>query len=273
MNPVTRSIDPQLINLSGGLFDGALMTPPTEPASAAGTPIPEEADPELEALESQLKRKGKTQFRGARRVSWTVAGAMALLLVGGLAAASQVIPGVAPAPVPPPAATDAIVPASPDWLAGYAIPMEPAALVAPAEVEAAEAAIPSQPIEAPAVPQAPTARPLEPVAEFDLPPVDQKPNPIDALAAPPAFSEAAAALAIASAARAAGACIPADDVRTSMRAQVTFAPSGRVTSASLISGPFLGTSDGSCIARALRGAEVRPFTGEPTTVSTSIRIR
>jgi hypothetical protein len=54
---------------------------------------------------------------------------------------------------------------------------------------------------------------------------------------------------------------------------VTFAPSGRVTSAKVEGGPFSGTPTGVCIATAFRSAAVPPFDGSPITVRKSVSIR
>jgi hypothetical protein len=55
--------------------------------------------------------------------------------------------------------------------------------------------------------------------------------------------------------------------------QVTFAPSGNVTSALIVSGPFGGTPVGSCVARTFRAAKVPAFDGSPMTVSKSFTIK
>ncbi|HZF47443.1 MAG TPA: hypothetical protein VE093_02275 [Polyangiaceae bacterium] len=54
---------------------------------------------------------------------------------------------------------------------------------------------------------------------------------------------------------------------------VTFAPSGRVTSAKVDGGPFSGTPTGGCIATAFRGVTVPPFDGSPVTVRKTVSIR
>jgi hypothetical protein len=53
---------------------------------------------------------------------------------------------------------------------------------------------------------------------------------------------------------------------------ITFAPSGRVTSAILSGPPFAGTATGSCIASTLRRASVPPFEGDRVTVSKTVVI-
>jgi hypothetical protein len=96
-------------------------------------------------------------------------------------------------------------------------------------------------------------------------------------AAPPVagtdLSRPAAAVAISVAGRRAASCTADDDARSTMPVSVTFAPSGRVTTATVDGGPFVGTAVGGCIARALRGATVAPFDGAPVTVHSSVRIR
>jgi hypothetical protein len=106
-----------------------------------------------------------------------------------------------------------------------------------------------------------------------VPASQSTPNVLDAIATPRQFSRAAAAIAIANAGRGARYCLAPNDQRTTMPVRVVYAPSGKVTSASLQGGPFMGTSTGGCIATALRSARVASFEGEPTAVMTTIRIR
>jgi hypothetical protein len=53
---------------------------------------------------------------------------------------------------------------------------------------------------------------------------------------------------------------------------VTFAPSGRATSA-VVGPPFGGTSVGNCAAGAFKRASVPPFSGGPVTVQKSFFIQ
>ncbi len=53
------------------------------------------------------------------------------------------------------------------------------------------------------------------------------------------------------------------------RVEVTFQPSGRVSTVSFIQGPYNGTSVGGCILGKFRGAHVPPFSGGPTPVKKS----
>ncbi|MCB9590338.1 MAG: zinc-ribbon domain-containing protein [Polyangiaceae bacterium] len=85
------------------------------------------------------------------------------------------------------------------------------------------------------------------------------------------FDEVAARNALASAAGSASSCKKADGPTGQGRAIVTFAPSGRVTSA-VITGAFAGTTVGGCIARVFRGATVPAFSGGPKTVSKTFSV-
>jgi hypothetical protein len=54
---------------------------------------------------------------------------------------------------------------------------------------------------------------------------------------------------------------------------VTFATSGRVTSANVTGGSFAGTSVGGCVAGVFRKARIPAFTGNPVTVSKSFSVK
>jgi hypothetical protein len=92
---------------------------------------------------------------------------------------------------------------------------------------------------------------------------------------PPAgneFDKGAASAAMSAAASRAMAC-KGDGPSGTASVSVTFAPSGRVTSAKVDGGPFSGTPTGGCIATAFRSATVPPFDGSPITVRKSVSIR
>ncbi len=59
----------------------------------------------------------------------------------------------------------------------------------------------------------------------------------------------------------------------SSRVAITFAPSGRATSAVLTGGRFAGTRVGSCIASVMRSARIPAFKGSHTTVTKRVTIR
>jgi hypothetical protein len=87
------------------------------------------------------------------------------------------------------------------------------------------------------------------------------------------FDTRAAQAALSEAAARAGACrTGTDPTDGSARVSVTFAPSGRVTSATVNGPPFAGTETGGCIAKAFRSASVPAFEGAPVTVHKSVGI-
>ncbi len=134
-------------------------------------------------------------------------------------------------------------------------PTEKPASETPAEKPSAASEKPSEPSEKPAEP---TEKPAEPDKEV-------------ALAAP--FDKGAAVAALNSAAGAASACRKEGDPSGTATVVVTFAPSGRVTSANVNGPPFAGTPTGGCIASTMRRAHVPAFTGDYVTVSKTVTIR
>lgn len=87
------------------------------------------------------------------------------------------------------------------------------------------------------------------------------------------FDVGAARAALQAAASNAAACKTAGGPTGSGKVQVTFSTSGRVTSATVISGPFGGTAVGGCVASTFRRARVPAFTGDPQTVAKSFTIK
>jgi hypothetical protein len=88
----------------------------------------------------------------------------------------------------------------------------------------------------------------------------------------PPFDKGAAEAAVSSAASAASACRQEGDPSGTTTVTVTFAPSGRATTATVNGPPFAGTKTGGCIASAMRRAHVPAFSGSPVTVSKTIVI-
>jgi len=99
----------------------------------------------------------------------------------------------------------------------------------------------------------------------------EEPAPAGPSTAPP-FSKASAISALGGAAGSAGGCKKAGGPTGVGKVQVTFAPSGRVTSATVMGAPFAGTAVGGCVAGAFRRAKVPAFSGNPVTVSKSFAI-
>ncbi len=94
-----------------------------------------------------------------------------------------------------------------------------------------------------------------------------------AVAEGPAFDTAAARTALEAAAANASGCRRGDDPTGVAVVVVTFAPSGRATSATVTGKPFAGTQTGGCIAAAMRRVTVPPFAGQRVTVSKKVAIR
>jgi hypothetical protein len=98
------------------------------------------------------------------------------------------------------------------------------------------------------------------------------PKPEPAAAGTP-FDRAAAASALASAAAQASACRKDGDPSGVASVTLTFAPSGRVTTAKLSGPPFAGTATGGCIASTLRRAKIPPYDGDLVTVAKTIVVQ
>jgi hypothetical protein len=91
-----------------------------------------------------------------------------------------------------------------------------------------------------------------------------------AQAALPAFDKSAAVAALSAAGARASACRKPGDPAGHAQVIVTFAPSGRVTTATVNGFPFAGTTTGSCIASTMRQAKVPAFSGSFVTVSKTV---
>ena len=103
-----------------------------------------------------------------------------------------------------------------------------------------------------------------------------KPAPSPAPAPKPsggaAFDVGAARAALSAAAANAAGCKQPGGPTGSGKVQVTFSTSGRVTSATVVSGPFGGTAVGGCVASTFRRARVPAFSGDSQTVAKSFRV-
>jgi len=129
-------------------------------------------------------------------------------------------------------------------------------------------------LDAPATPAAPKAASPR---VFSATPAPKAPKAPKAVEAPPpqaaaAFDPSAAESALTSAAQQATSCRQDGDPTGVARVVVTFAPSGRVTSATISGPPFAGTPTGSCIARTMRAMSLPPFTGDHMTISKTVVI-
>jgi hypothetical protein len=87
-----------------------------------------------------------------------------------------------------------------------------------------------------------------------------------------AFDKSAAASAIAARKGSAAGCKQEGGPTGHAKVSITFAPSGRVTTANIAGPPFAGTPVGGCVASKFRSATVPPFSGGPVTVHTTVAI-
>ncbi len=87
------------------------------------------------------------------------------------------------------------------------------------------------------------------------------------------FDAEAASSALESAAERASACRQPSDPSGVAVVTVTFAPTGRVTTATVAGPPFVGTPTGSCIAATMRSAKLPAFFGAHMTVRKTVTIR
>jgi hypothetical protein len=166
----------------------------------------------------------------------------------------------------------------------------------PAEVEAVAAPLPTNPVvDAPAepvsaepsTPASPTGEPapveaaaVKEAAAGKTPPRSTRPRekkPLpravvtsSSLIAP--FDTQAAREALNAASAKAADCGQGGSATGKGKVQLTFATTGRVSSASIIEGPFAGTASGNCALRHFRAAHVPPFSGTAQTVAKSFKI-
>lgn len=96
-----------------------------------------------------------------------------------------------------------------------------------------------------------------------------RPAAVPSSAPKAAFNTAAARDALSAAASRAAGC---KGTSGSGKIQLTFATSGKVSSAQIISGPFGGTAAGKCALRHFKAAKVPAFSGSPQTVAKSFKI-
>ena len=136
---------------------------------------------------------------------------------------------------------------------------KPAATVAAEPPPAAEPA--PEPKAEPAKPE--TAKPAVVVAHNAPPPAAEGTE----------FDRAAARSALSGAAAQASSCRKDGDPSGTATLTITFAPSGRVTSAQIQGPPFAGTPTGGCIASTMRRATVPAFSGEHVTVTKQIVVQ
>lgn len=105
----------------------------------------------------------------------------------------------------------------------------------------------------------------------DAPKKDEPPpGPVSSGVA--SFNKDAASQALAVAASQTSICKKPDGPTGQGKVQVTFAASGRATTANIVAGPFAGTAVGGCVSGVFKRAKVPPFAGDAVTVSKSFSI-
>lgn len=144
-------------------------------------------------------------------------------------------------------------------------PVPPATGLAPVENEP-----PAGVVEAAAV--SPAGAPSAAAAAVAPAAVKPRARPKRAEATEP-FDASAANASLAQAQSRASSCRKADDPSGVAQVTITFAPSGRVTTALVAGPPFAGTQTGGCVASTLRSARVPPFLGDPVTVRKTVTIQ
>jgi hypothetical protein len=279
-----REVDAEVAGLRGSVFDGL----PTreipleafhidEPAPASRPRIDSFAPITMggassppPAISPSSTPPEPERSRAWRRATWVLGHALAAGLAGFVAVGAitrtrqETKPTVAAAHVlvqdPAPAVDPASVPAS-----GPVPITRPTPVPAAAPRSASRPAVVAARAVAPA-PATPTAADEADEAELPLVLPPPPPKPVVDL------DRAAAAVAIAGTARAAS-CREAGAGPIAVPVRVTFASSGSTTSAGVTGGPLVGTPEGACMARALRGARVPAFDGEPAIVTTVVHLR
>lgn len=181
-----------------------------------------------------------------------------------------------------PVASVAAEPAVPDDMTFEAAPNAPAPVQTAAPTRAKPVDAPTETAAKPAaapVPAKAAAASAEPAAPTQpaAPATAKEPSKPAAPSGPstPAgpFDREAAAAALGAGAAQASSCKQPGDPSGVASVVITFAPSGRVTSANINGPPFAGTATGGCIAAALRKVHVPAFEGDRITVSKTIVIQ
>ena len=289
--------DEDVFNLSGGLFAPDLTAPDAARPNAAGdggtltptaAPVSGARDEKRTAAPAVTRSKTDAPAPRASGRAGLWLGAVALLAAIYFLARKRTDDAVTPTATaiateqsrPPAATATATVATKPRPVATAD---EPSIDDAPASAPSAAAKTAAPVTATPATPPAPsqpapgksTAATAPPPATAAPAPAPTTPAPAataDAPATGPEFDKTAAAAALAAAAADAASCKAEGDPSGVARVAVTFAPSGRVTSAVVSGPPFAGTTTGGCIARKLRGASVPPFDGSPVIVNRTVTI-
>lgn len=295
--PHQRHLDEEVIHLSGYLFDlpasdkaprgdlPATVTNALDPAATPSDPfipvardlLPESLAPRRETIAPASLPAAGSGLRvkvslSATAVVFGAAGALGATLLQGSGPASTSATAMEKCA--------AIVEQQAEALSvpreGENARTKPAMAVA--EAATAQAMSASRPAKRPSLARA--AAGAEKAAVTSAAETEAKPKPaaseVPFEATQPAaqtVDSARAGMAIAAAARGAGACLKPGSGSRSMSVSVRFAPSGMATLALVENGTLRGTPAASCVAQHLRSARVNAFDGPPVTVRTRITLR
>lgn len=249
--------------LFGTAYDQALLTTPLKP--------------ELTSMDAMTVPSRAPAVRRWLPIVMAIAGGSAALAGGAWWAfapqetevrPSEAVAAIAPAESPAHREATAPAPASPTPAPEAPSAAGAAAPEAPAPAETVAAAV------APAAGAEPPPGGAEPGDAKSLPDTSKtaskRPAPKAPSSAPrAAFNTNAARSALEAAAAKAAGCKGASGKG---KVQLTFATSGRVSSAALVAGPFAGTPAASCVLRYFKAARVPAFSGAPQTVAKSFKI-
>jgi len=295
--------DADVFGLAGDA--GSLLAPPafdlTPPTIDVESPAPPPAvaedavEVEFESEPAPAPGVAQARQRSSSDSARTIAG---LLLIGGATAFSVWwfgfrAAGTASTPstttsaavetsTPPASSTAAAQAPAPEPTEATEAPAKSAA--APTtEAPATAAPTTTGPLHAASQPAAPTAEGHTSESAHTTAPASTGKEPSAPTAAAPTpstkpekalgpFNKSAAITALNSVAAAASACRKDGDPSGMAHVVITFAPSGRVTTAQVNGPPFAGTPTGGCIAARMRGARVPAFSGDFVTVSKTVII-
>ena len=246
--------------LFGTSNDQALLTTPLEPAPGSTS---------MESMTVSSRRP--SGLRLAPLLIGVVGGCTVILAGAGwwmFRGSAEPVPVTqalaAPSPEQPNAVAEAAKPA-----AAPSAPVVPAAAAAPAAAVAEPAAAePSEPNAALAAAATPPSD--KPAAASRAPSSAKKTPPRATKAVAAQFDKAAAKEALNSAAAKAASCGSGGGAKG--KVQLTFANSGKVSSAEITEGPFAGTAAGKCAVRHFKAARIPAFSGPPQTVAKSFKI-
>jgi hypothetical protein len=272
-----------VLALRGGLFDGSLL-----PIVSSDLALPTAPTESLAPLMSPTDPPPRSRARAGRAAAQTASTTPRAsappnrrtgLWIGAFAVAAAALVALNRNPAPK---EEASAPSAPERAPAAAAPPRAPARPMAEEPSIDDTPTPATPPESTPASHAPRDTPAPQtspaVAAQPASPAAAQPKPAapTAAAPPPSgaeFDATAASSALSRATGEASACRAPGDPSGTASVRVTFAPSGRVTSAVLSGPPYAGTQTGGCIARTLRNAVVPAFSGVPVQVTRTITIR